>query len=52
VRSDSSSGSATNFVIDWAADKPINPPQLEALHADIREARALLCVTTAHPIQR
>jgi hypothetical protein len=50
-RSDSSGGSGANFIIDWSADKPINPPLLEALHADIREARTLLFVTTARPIQ-
>ena len=50
-RSDSSGGSGANFVIDWSADKPINPPLVEALHADIREARTLLFVTTGRPIQ-
>ena len=50
-RSDSSGGSGANFIIDWSADKPINPPLVEALHADIREARTLLFVTTARPIQ-
>lgn len=50
-RSDSSGGSGANFIIDWVADKPINPPLVEALHADIREARTLLFITTARPIQ-
>jgi hypothetical protein len=50
-RSDSSGGSGANFIIDWVADKPINPPLVEALHADIREARTLLFVTTGRPIQ-
>lgn len=50
-RSDSSGGSGANFIIDWSAGKPINPPLVEALHADIREARTLLFVTTARPIQ-
>lgn len=50
-RSDSSGGSGANFIIDWIADKPTNPPLVEALHADIREARTLLFVTTARPIQ-
>lgn len=49
-RSDSSGGSGANFIIDWVADKPINPPLVEALHADIREARTLLFVTTARAI--
>lgn len=50
-RSDSSGGSGANFIIDWVADKPINPPLVEALHADIREARTLLFVITARAIQ-
>jgi len=50
-RSDSSGGSGANFIIEWAADKPINPPLVEALHADIREARTLIFVTTGRPIQ-
>jgi hypothetical protein len=50
-RSDSSGGSGANFIIDWAAEKPINPPLVEALHADIREARTLLFVTTARAVQ-
>lgn len=49
-RSDSSGGSGANFMIDWKAEKAINPPLIEALHADIREARTLLFVTTARPI--
>ncbi|MBI5793088.1 MAG: DUF3124 domain-containing protein [Rhodocyclales bacterium] len=51
-RSDSSGGSGANFIIEWTAEKPINPPIVEALHADIREARTLLFVTTARPIQK
>ena len=50
-RSDSSGGSGANFIIDWTAERPANPPLVEALHADIREARTLLFVTTARPIQ-
>lgn len=50
-RSDSSGGSGANFIIDWSAESRINPPLIEALHADIREARTLLFVTTARPIQ-
>ena len=50
-RSDSTGGSGANFIIEWSAERPINPPLVEALHADIHEARTLLFVTTAHPIQ-
>lgn len=49
-RTDTSGGSGANFIIEWNADRPINPPIIEALHADIREARTLLFVTTAQPI--
>ena len=50
-RSDSSGGSGANFIIDWNTERPVNPPLVEALHADIREARTLLFVTTGQPIQ-
>ncbi len=50
-RSDSSGGSGANFMIDWAADRPVNPPLVEALHADIREARTLIFITTGQPVQ-
>jgi hypothetical protein len=50
-RSDSSGGSGANFIIEWTAERPINPPLVEGLHADIREARTLLFITTARPIQ-
>jgi hypothetical protein len=50
-RSDSSGGSGANFIIEWNAERPINPPLVEALHADIREARTLLFITTARPVQ-
>lgn len=50
-RSDASGGSGANFIIEWTAERPINPPLVEALHADIREARTLLFITTARPIQ-
>jgi hypothetical protein len=50
-RSDVSGGSGANFIIEWSAERPINEPLVEALHADIREARTLLFITTARPIQ-
>jgi hypothetical protein len=49
-RSDASGGSGANFIIEWNAERPINAPLVEALHADIREARTLLFITTARPI--
>lgn len=50
-RSDVSGGSGANFIIEWSAERPVNPPLVEALHADIREARTLLFVTTGRPVQ-
>lgn len=50
-RTDTSGGSGASFIIEWSSDRPINPPLVEALHADIREARTLLFTTTAHQIQ-
>jgi hypothetical protein len=49
-RTDTSGGSGANFIIEWVAERPINAPLVEALHADIREARTLLFITTAQPI--
>jgi hypothetical protein len=49
-RTDTSGGSGANFIIEWNADRPINAPIVEALHADIREARTLFFITTAQPI--
>jgi hypothetical protein len=40
-------GSGANFIIEWSAERPINPPLVEALHSD---GRALIFVTSAHPI--
>lgn len=39
--------SGTNFIIEWSADRPINPPLVEAAHSD---GRGLTFTTTAHPI--
>lgn len=50
-RSDTAGGSGANFLIVWVADAPINPPVIEALHADIREARTLMLHTSGVPIK-
>lgn len=50
-RTDTSGGSGANFVIVWNSSAPANPPLVEALHADIREARTLVFTTTARPIR-
>ncbi len=50
-RSDTAGGSGANFLIVWAADAPANLPIIEALHADIREARTLMLHTAGSPIR-
>jgi hypothetical protein len=51
ARSDTAGGSGANFLIVWNAAALANPPIVEALHADIREARTLMFVTTGQPIK-
>lgn len=48
--SDVSGGSGANFLISWSADTTVNPPLVEALHADIQPARTLTFITSARPI--
>ena len=50
-RTDTTGGSGANFLIAWTAETPVNPPIVEALHADIREARTLMFITTGQPIK-
>lgn len=50
-RTDTAGGSGANFLIAWTAETPANPPIVEALHADIREARTLMFITTGQPIK-
>ena len=50
-RNDTSGGSGANFLVVWSAESPANPPIVEALHADIREARTLMFITTGLPIK-
>ena len=49
-RTDTAGGSGANFLIVWTAETPANRPIVEALHADIREARTLMFITTGQPI--
>lgn len=49
-RSDVSGGSGANFLIAWSAKTSVNPPLVEALHADIQPARTLTFITAARPI--
>ncbi|TRZ98086.1 MAG: DUF3124 domain-containing protein [Rhodocyclaceae bacterium] len=50
-RTDTAGGSGASFLIVWNAETPVNPPIVEALHADIREARTLMFITTGQPIR-
>lgn len=50
-RKASAGGSGANFVIQWEAGEPLNPPVVEALHADIQGHRTFSFITTARPIR-
>jgi hypothetical protein len=50
-RTDTAGGSGANFLIVWNAEAPANPPIVEALHADIREARTLMFITTGQALK-
>lgn len=50
-RDDLAGGSGANFLIVWRADKPANPPIVEAVHVDISGNRTLSFITTARPIR-
>lgn len=50
-RNDLSGGSGANFIIAWQADRPANPPIVEAVHADITGNRTLSFITSARVIK-
>ena len=49
--SDQSGGSGANFIIVWSSSQPVNPPIVEALHAEIRASRSITFLTTARPVR-
>lgn len=49
-RQESQGGSGANFVIQWSAENPVNPPVVEAVHADIKGHSTLTFTTTATPV--
>ena len=51
-RADTSGGSGANFLIEWSSAQPVSAPLIEALHADIREARTLFFVTTGRVVHQ
>ncbi|MBU1237498.1 MAG: DUF3124 domain-containing protein [Gammaproteobacteria bacterium] len=50
-RTEAAKAAGGNIIVEWSAERPINPPRVEALHSDIRSGHTLFFVTTAHPIQ-
>jgi hypothetical protein len=47
---DASGGSGANFVVKWEADTPINPPLVEALHANMDGGKAVIFMTQSVPV--
>ena len=50
-RSESEGGSGASFLIRWQADRPVNPPVVEAVHADLRNPRTVSFITVARPVR-
>jgi len=48
---DESGGSGANFIIRWDAEAAINPPLVEALHANMDSGKAVIFTTQAVPVQ-
>ncbi len=49
-KSDSSGGTGASMLVRWQSDKPVNPPVVEAVHAEVAGTRGLSFVTTGRPI--
>jgi hypothetical protein len=47
---DASGGSGANFIIKWEAEAPVNPPLVEALHANMDGGKAVIFMTQSVPI--
>ncbi len=47
---DASGGSGANFVVRWEAEAPMNPPSIEALHANMDGGKAVIFTTQAVPL--
>ena len=48
---DESGGSGANFILNWDADQPLNPPLVEALHANMDSGKAVILTTQATPLR-
>ena len=47
---DDSGGAGANFLIRWEATDPVNPPLVEALHANLDSGKAVVFTTQALPV--
>ena len=47
---DASGGSGANFIIKWDAEQPVNPPLIEALHANMDGGKAVIFMTQSVPL--
>lgn len=50
-RAESAGGSGASFLIRWQAERPVNPPVVEAVHADLRNPRTVSFFTVARPVR-
>lgn len=50
-REEAEGGSGANFIIQWDAAAPTNPPVVEAVHANIKGPQTLTFITSARAIQ-
>ena len=48
---DESGGSGANFLIRWESDAPMNPPLIEALHANMDSGKAVILTTRGVPLR-
>lgn len=48
---DTSGGSGANFLLRWEADAAMNPPLVEAIHANMDGGKAVIFTTRALPVQ-
>ena len=49
-RSDDTGGSGANFAIAWRSNSGVNPPVVEAVHANLPTGRSIAFVTSARQI--
>lgn len=50
-KDESEGGSGANFLVQWEAATPTNPPLVQAVHADIKGHQTLTFTTTAIPVR-